>query len=659
MKKIFNTTMAFVAAVSILSLAGCQKASKEDINPTYDGEAVKTQFSIAMPSQLKAKMTAGTVQASGDISDFRGMSNISLIPYTLNNTDIVRLGDDNVTLLARTLAAPSATNAQNSIPNGQLLAGNNAVLYNDVTIPIGTSHFLFYGEATGTDGYADGSLVEANMTATDPTTITFTPEPIVASVTTGKGEDIATYVTAIAAAGATATLYANVDEYNSAKGTSLTAADFAALSDAEKTIPALLWANCADADTYGPTGTNPHPWYNAALGKLYTDFTSMKAGASAYVQAAVQDLYSSVFNSANPIAAAIRTAIKTTYASDADNTGTLTFANDINGYPGNDNNYMPDGTAFLTWSGTPLAATAVTSGNIGIGGDAVPTMALNMATIVYPASLWYFVDSDIKTANASQAANYVANKAWSGDNSILAGYSGTSVTNTTRSVAITKPIQYAVGRLDVSVAELSATNYYDRNGQVVNKSNGFTLNGVLIGGQKPVDYNFDQITTGTEYTIYDKTINTASLTTSTAAANYTLALATTDDDPVYVALEFINNSGADFQGYDGVVKAGCKFYMIAKLDPTATGVGNYGAGAGQVKQVFKQDYVTQATFTIGAGKADSNHDGKLDANDTGEGTVGGFANAYVTIPDLRTPQLELGFSVNLTWQSGLTFNHTF
>jgi hypothetical protein len=26
--------------------------------------------------------------------------------------------------------------------------------------------------------------------------------------------------------------------------------------------------------------------------------------------------------------------------------------------------------------------------------------------------------------------------------------------------------------------------------------------------------------------------------------------------------------------------------------------------------------------------------------------------AYNTIPDLRTPKLELGFSVDLTWQSG-------
>ena len=50
-------------------------------------------------------------------------------------------------------------------------------------------------------------------------------------------------------------------------------------------------------------------------------------------------------------------------------------------------------------------------------------------------------------------------------------------------------------------------------------------------------------------------------------------------------------------------------------------------------RVFIQDFTTTANFTIKSLK-----------------------NAYVTIPDLRASKLQLGLSVDLTWQSGLTFN---
>ena len=34
----------------------------------------------------------------------------------------------------------------------------------------------------------------------------------------------------------------------------------------------------------------------------------------------------------------------------------------------------------------------------------------------------------------------------------------------------------------------------------------------------------------------------------------------------------------------------------------------------------------------------------------------GLGAAYNVIPDLRTPALSIGMSVDLNWQSGLTFN---
>lgn len=618
MKKLFNFIMlGAIALVGATTFNSCSSEEAAPVNPTFDGESVKTQFSIALPGNVsKTRMSYETVQGSEAIADFRGMSEIVLVPYKDATDRTTRFGE-NITLWYNTQALPTTggANAENSIPSGKLLANSNAVLFNDVSVPLRTSGFLFYGKATGTDGYADGYLTVAGMGDADEIDAkTFTPKPIVDPVDDTKGVALATYVSLIAAA--------KVDDTKT-------------------------WAACAVSSNH--TDAN-QDWYNADLGELYTNFTTLKAGASQYVQAAVQDLYSSIFISQNPVAVAIKNAIKTaTYASDSDNDGVLEFTTDISGYPEDDNNDMPAGAAALTWSGaTPNVATAVAANTNN-------SMTVNMATVAYPASLWYFVDSKLKTANASKKDLYDGTNPWA---TILAGYTdGTSVAASTRSIAIEDPIQYGVGRLDTKVSKLTETTYYDREGEVVNISNGFTFTGVLIGGQKAVDYKFEPITSGTpiEYTIYDKTINTSTNGSATLAAstdagtNYTLALETVKDVAVNVALEFVNN-GDDFRGYDGIVKKGCKFYMIAKLDPTATaGVANKTYTDGKV---FKQDFKTIANFSIAAGTADTDHDGLSD-------TPAGFANAYVTIPDLRTPLLELGFSVNLEWQEGITFTQVF
>ena len=186
---------------------------------------------------------------------------------------------------------------------------------------------------------------------------------------------------------------------------------------------------------------------------------------------------------------------------------------------------------------------------------------------------------------------------------------------------------------------------------------------MLIGGQKGVNYEFTPTGTtptgATEYTIYDNVMNTEGSNKNVvkagqdAGTNYTLALETAANQSVYVALEFQNNSDQDFQGFDGIVKKGGKFYMIAQLNPETNQADQVSGVASTGNKVFKQDFKTIANFTIGAGSnTDEDGDGWSDA-------PGGFANAYTTIPDLRTPKLELGFSVDLTWQAGIQFDVTF
>jgi hypothetical protein len=626
-KNFFYVTMSAIALTSAIGFTACSSDdAATDVNPTYDGNSVKTQFSISLPSNLvkDTRMAASTVQEAENLESFRGMSGIVLIPYSSSTDRTARLGG-NITLGQNKMIKPITPNDANAIPNGTLLANSNAVLYNDVTIPLGTAGFLFYGEATpsssGTE-FTDGSLTPAGLTG-ESSDISFTPTPILGSSSPDMtiGNALATYVSLIAAA--------SYDD-----GTDATA------EDVEN-----IWAKCANS------ANSSQPWYNAALGQMYTAFTSMKAGSSFYIQAVVQDLYSSIKDNTDKVSLAIKKAIlNTTYVTESG--GTLTLKEAYRGYPANIN--MPEGAAALSWTNaTPKVATAVGGSDFGSSEMSV----VNMTKIVYPASLYYYVNSPIKTSNTSRAGDYGENTVWTqagDDNDILDTYkNGVSVQPSTRSVAIEKPIQYAVGRLDVKVIKLNQAHYYDRKGEVVTiPTNGFELTGVLIGGQKAVGYEFTP-KDATEYTIYDNVINTEGShknvvkTDQDAGTNYTLALETAAGTAVNVALEFVNNSGQDFHGFDGIIKAGAKFYMVAQLNPTAeTGVSS---ASNTGNKVFKQDFRTIANFTIGAGSSDISDPSKL----------AGFANAYTTIPDLRTPELELGFSVDLTWQAGITFDVTF
>lgn len=631
-KNFFYATMSAIALTSAIGFTAC---SSDDAvvenNPTYDGESVKTQFSISLPSNLvkNTRMAASTVQAAENITSFRGMSGIVLIPYSSSTDRTARLGG-NITLGADKMVKPQISNAANAIPEGKLLANSNAVLYNDVTIPLGTAGFLFYGEATGTEGFAEGSLTPAGLTG-ESSGISFTPTPILGwntsanpivpnTPTMTKGNALATYVSSIAAA----------------------SSDNGTIDNTDDDI-ANIWAKCANS------ANSTQSWYNSGLGQMYTAFTSMRAGSSSYILAVVQDLYSSIKDNTDIVSVAIKKAIlNSTYVTESG--GTLTLKGDYSGYPANIN--MPEGAAALSWStpttaNDPKVASAVGGSNFGYSEMNV----VNMTNIVYPASLYYYCNSGVKASNSSQQSLYDGTNSWSTIIGNTTAFTDNAVGPSTRSVAIINPIQYAVGRLDVKVNKLNQAPYYDRKGKGVTiPADGFELTGVLIGGQKAVDYKFTPTGT-TEYTIYDNVINTEDphkkvvKTDQDAGTNYTLALETAANTSVYVVLEFVNNS-EDFQGYDGVVKKGCKFYMVAQLDPKTDEEGKVSYVSSTGNKVFKQDFKTIANFTIGAGSDDTTK-------------PGGFANAYTTIPDLRTPQLELGFSVDLTWQPGITFNVTF
>ena len=616
MKKNFMyAMMSTIVLTGAVNLTACSSGDEIVDNPDYNPEtnAVKTELAISLQDNIaKTRMSSDATQSTGQVNQFLGMKNIKLIPFQatevttsssiLNNT-ILELTD-----------IPAVT-------SGDATESNK--VYTEIEVPVNTNRFLLYGYAGQTAGFENGDLTVTGLSSTTASNIgdvTFTPVSICPDVTT-KTE----YRT-----------FQNILKLlNRVAATSVT--------DGTKTE---TWASGANQTTV------------ASLASLYTTFTSVTVGSSEYVKYLLQALYEGVGTAAesetapgHALAVAIRNNITDalTYTDGNDeiscaaNTyaaGTgLTLSSAYTGYP-NDLN-LPHGAVRITFSGGSFSDAS--NNNIGI------LNATSLSSYVYPANLQYFVESDIKTSE-----NRLLGESFSSFTTAQGLYGSNDdnkiVSPSTRSILLNKQIQYGVGRLEVSINKLDGTKYFDKEGnEITIPEAGYTLTGVLIGDQKAVGWNFAQ-SGSTSFTIYDKAIagSTGSSIKKTegSATNHTLVLETTDDTPINVALEFVNN-GAAFEGAEGTVPAGATFYLIGTLTPSST-MANYGDEPTKTKKVFAQDFVTKATFTIGTG-AKSNDPNTFDTPD-------GFGEAHVGLPDLRQPQMELGLSVNLEWKAGLEFN---
>ena len=610
MKKMFKyASLGAIALVGAVSFSACSSSDEIVDNPNYNpvDNTVKTQFTISLPQNVVkgTRQSAATVQNAQTVASFRGFDNMVLIPYA----SVSSSGDvDGNRLTATSITLNPASGDANTLPASGLNTSSNSYVYSDVSIPLGTSGFLFYGKAVdaGTDKFVDGYLTAAPARLTGENTgFSFALNPTKPSGD-GNAEALLNYINSIAAA----------------------------------------------------TG-----WYNTTndgLKSLYAKFITLKAGSSTSVRAALEDLYESLMNNTDDVSKAICTAIEknATYNTTANDKGEkLVLKEAVSGYPTDIN--LPDGAVALTWTNTTsttAAATATwaTAGATGEWNTGTSTLT-DLTKYVYPASLYYRANSPVTVSNSKQSDNY-GTDTWAQIVDATNGLykDGSSVGSSTQSVALVEQIQYAVALLESHV-KIAATTLKDRKGDVINIGTGttddgtFKLTGILIGGQKNVDWQFQPTTaTGASiYTIYDKDIPSASdanvlSLTSSDATNYTLALEN-GTDPVYVALEFENNA-KDFMGKDGLIAKGTKFYLVAQLNP-ANGTS---PSSGTLTQVFKQDYRTIVNFTI-----KQNVDPQ-----SGDPTVypDGLGAAYNVIPDLRTPKMELGLSVDLTWQPGLQFD---
>lgn len=616
MKKVFY--LSVLAAIGLF-LSACS-SSEEEVDPVVGGGTVKAEFTISFPQEVARTRQSEEVVQGQSTPIFRGIQNIELMPFTVQKNSISNATaiPSTITLSGGTVGKLGASGASANViaKEGALYGTNNSHLYKDVDIAIGTKAFMFYGVAIdetptspATANQVNGALQKVTAAPATSTLadITFSPVQIRSEGTVGSNATlIADYLTAIAN------------------------------------------AKVSDDDKWSTTSV-------VVLRSLYNDFITNQSGSWRSVKAEVQKLYESLSERTDALSGKIKEAItNTTYTDDSSSpkyvTGTsgttLTFA-DLKDYPADIN--LPDGAAYVSWDNTNSKFNPLVSSD-GAGTNMSP---LNL--YVYPASLYYHVLSDILTATSSKAKDYDDTNTWE---TIKGKYTENlrEVTANTRSIAIEDQIQYAVGRLDVTVrTENGNSSLKDYNDNDVTIDSNFPVTAILVGNQRPVDYKFQTVTSATAYTLYDNQVPTKpeGVTAGTdgdptvyllAGSNpskktHTLVLetpnASKDDDEVAnvpIAVEFQNNSTDIIAGKDGkLILPGTKFYMVGTLKPNINNTQAYTTGGTIIKKAFVQDYTTTANLVIKS-----------------------FKNAYHVLPDLRMPHLELGLSVDLTWQTGIT-----
>ena len=347
---------------------------------------------------------------------------------------------------------------------------------------------------------------------------------------------------------------------------------------------------------------------NSQLRALYLQFIHANgqeagqiAGSATNVKAYVKALKDILKDNTDDLSVAIKNNI-----GDIDNIACLN-----SGYPSASTSLgLPDGAAALKWNNTAFTVRTQTTTIDNING---------IIRYTYPAELWYFVDSPIHTSINEVSKESYAGKTW---NEILNLYTaGDHVMPSTKSVAVSNPLQYGVGRLQMTLTEI-ASSLQDAKGQdFVGSNANQTLTGIIIGGQHTVGFDFKPREPESDVDarfIYDTQVGTAD-NDGKWTVN-TLVLQSYDDEKVPVVLEFQNNTESQFTGKDGIIYPGTKFYLIAQLDPADKGEGKYA------RRVFTQDYTTKVSMKVTS-----------------------LANAYSCMPDLLAPRLEIGVEVTTDW----------
>ena len=708
---------AYTSAIALLSVvffAACSSSNETalDPNPTYNAERneVMTQFVLNV-----AAGEMGTMRQASDIvqrnSNFRGMQDAKLIALSTGNSTFLAPfnGESTTSGVNKTFDLGTLYGSSAVVATNNESSSSNRVL--ELAMPLQTDAMLVYARAIPTSDNEENGKVTMTITA-NPENSTFDLVSRINGRTTEYNQTCAlgaTILNRVLDANSSAVAAGDFSHNGYKNVAAMPAISWKGIANTYKTSSGSLSPlEEVLAKAYVTLTTINTGELRAGSGDaLFSIFKSLYATATTvYGATATNDSEAN----AQRLAIEIRNRIGNYLNMDSENPnivkewksiGNATETNTIIYNlisAGIVNNTSGDANYWVTKFGevkTGDLKNLPTSFNLPFGSALLyldsdgnftyknPSTSLldqgketAAANYMYPAELLYFDNSALRVNDTEKKASEYPNgvNPWNTETTWTdEGWTTGAVASTTRSVAVKNNINYGVAMLQTKV-ELDGTAFADNRHAIVpseiNQSltaddvKQFKLTGILIGGQNhQMGWNYlakANNSTDWDYVIFDNNINgSGAIPTPSGEENYTLVFdnyhpgAQADQTDVLVALEFENTS-KDFYGRGNLIRYGGKFYLVGKLelklttDPKAIADSNWPAyyaippytssgATNKITRVFIQDFMTTATFKIGATS---------------------LQNAFVTVPDLRSSQTSLGLSVDLKWQTGLSFEYT-
>ena len=562
--------------------------TSEEIADTQTNVSTQLALSVSQQSMTMTRQSGNVVQTTS----IRPIDLLRIIPFATSGGSRVTVGD-NPKIFATTDGSLKEWFEKTDGTNQ-----SRFYLSKDCRITSGTNAFLIYGRAHPVEGNAANGVLENTLSGEGtPESITFSLKQMCPNIAVpADANDIANYLTRIAQAEATV-------------GGSV-----------------YSWKN----STHSLLKT----LYRNFIGRHETLGTYLTmAGSSTNIHKHVGLLKEALENQGehfvgDATADAIRQAILA----------------QINNTEGMHDDYptslgLPDGAAVLQFDGDnnrffPQVETSTTAS------------INNINRYCYPAELYYYTNSPIKTAVKDISSNEYKDDYVITWQSVLDKYNaGNVVTENTKAVAIVNPMQYAVACLQIKLKKVPATLKDSQGNNITVTENAFPLTGIIVSGQHTVDFDFkpqkdENMLLSPERFIFDNQVktntNTAdgtsdyfylSPTIDESAPTQTLVLQSDESDTdVHIILEFENNSNTDFYGANnGIIYRGTKFYLTGKVrrpDERTKDIEN---------RVFTQDFTTSLSMKVES-----------------------LEKAYNVLPDVLAPSLEVGIQVTRKWIQSTT-----
>lgn len=594
-----------IIGLASMVLTSCQK--QEDVSEVTEPAKtyVLADLALSLPASTapRTRMTSEVTQSNGN---FRGIQRLSIIPFTkqgkITSTDM-----------------PSYYESDPIVSTSWTVPEDRVHHYQKVHLMKGVASFLTYGQAAAVTGGKDinGSLIPKvegqsqtagimpERMAVSPANLTFELEKIYKESDVPAGATaIANYLTHIARA--------------------------EGWKDANDAWLQLLYMNFINQNDQ-KTNILPGSARNvkAFVTTLYRRLAAMNYNDGTIEKAIVNDIMDRIKNYTGVTCEGEGDALKVTSLGTYDS-----YPNNLDLPDGAAAVHLPDGAAAVLWDMT------AEENQRAFVPQTVTTLDAPINTInrfAYPPELYYYSNSRIKTSN-TEIQDYGTDQSWSDVLANLYPYDDAVVSGDTKAVAIKEPLQYGVAHLSATIASTSSS-LRDADGNLIDveyqSKPSFPVTGIIICGQRPVDFEFKVKTTATatggatgdELFIYDRHFGGSPYLKFGDPASgpfETLALQNEDGKDVTIMLELENQSGKNFKGEDGIVYNGTKFYLtgIIKLSESS----NKSEKEDVNKRVFTQDHTTTVKMTVQT-----------------------LAHAYNVMPNILSGRLEIGVDIKLDW----------